>query len=169
MKKTTISAIALSLALVLAGCGDDDGGGGIAETGDAETSSSTAADSTSSTTAAADATISLDSTSLGDVIVDAEGMTLYAFTPDSADASTCNDACADTWPPVADDGDVTVGEGLDEDLLSTITRADGSKQLAYGDHPLYLFSGDQSAGQTNGQGVGDRWFVVDAEGELIQG
>ena len=46
------------------------------------------------------------------------------------------------------------GEGLDESLMA-VERTDGTTQVTYNDWPLYLFSGDAAAGDTNGQGVGD--------------
>ena len=44
--------------------------------------------------------------------------------------------------------------------LTAIERGDGSTQLAYNDIPLYFFAGDAAAGDTNGQDVGDVWYVV---------
>jgi predicted lipoprotein with Yx(FWY)xxD motif len=111
-------------------------------------------------------TIEVATSDLGDILVGEGGMTLYAFTPDEGqETPTCNDACAATWPPVT--GEATAGSGVDESLLSTATRADGTTQVVYGDYPLYYFSGDTAAGDTNGQGLNGKWFVVGADGELI--
>ena len=119
--------------------------------------------------AAGGATISLSTTALGDIIVEDEGKTVYAFTPDTAGVSTCYDECATSWPPLlAEDGATpTAGEGLDASKLTTVDRTDGTKQIKYGDWPLYYFAGDSAAGDTNGQGLGTKWYVVDAAGELI--
>jgi predicted lipoprotein with Yx(FWY)xxD motif len=119
--------------------------------------------------AAGSATISLSTTPLGDIIVEDEGKTVYAFTPDTEGVSTCYDDCETNWPPlIAEDGEtLTAGEGLDAAKLTTVDRTDGTKQVKYGDWPLYYFAGDSAAGDTNGQGVGDKWFVVDASGALI--
>ena len=55
-------------------------------------------------------------------------------------------------------------------MLATITRSDGSKQVAYGGHPLYYFAGDSATGDTNGEGVdgfGAKWWVVSPSGASI--
>ena len=119
--------------------------------------------------AAADATIVLATNALGEIIVDADGKTLYAFTPDSAGESTCYDDCATAWPPLiaTEAAAISAGAGLDATKLTTVDRTDGTKQVKYGDWPLYYFANDASAGDTNGQGLAEKWYVVDAAGELI--
>ena len=119
--------------------------------------------------APADATIALATNALGDIIVDAEGKTLYAFTPDSAGESTCYDDCATAWPPLiaTDAAAISAGTGLDATKLTTVDRTDGTKQVKYGDWPLYYFAEDAAAGDTKGQGLFDKWYVMDAAGELI--
>lgn len=116
--------------------------------------------------------VSLATTDLGDVLVDEEGMTLYMFVPDQQENGkpTCYGDCEKTWPPLAaGQSDVFLaGEGVDETLLGTAKRKDGSQQVTYNDLPLYLFSGDQAEGDVNGQGLGDVWWVMDASGEPIQ-
>jgi predicted lipoprotein with Yx(FWY)xxD motif len=120
--------------------------------------------------ATGDATIALTTNALGTMIVDADGKSLYAFMPDSAGTSTCYDDCATNWPPLlADDpAAMSVGDGLDASKLTTTDRTDGTKQVKYGDWPLYYFAGDAAAGDTNGQGVGTKWYVVDATGAMIK-
>jgi predicted lipoprotein with Yx(FWY)xxD motif len=111
-------------------------------------------------------TIEVATSDLGDILVGEGGMTLYAFTPDEGqEAPTCNDSCAETWPPLS--GEATAGSGVDASMLSTATREDGTTQVVYGEYPLYYFSGDEAAGDTNGQGLNGKWFVVGADGELI--
>lgn len=105
---------------------------------------------------------------LGEILVDAEGRTLYGFTPDTAGESTCYDGCAANWPPLLAEGEFEVGEGLDDGDFSTTERTDGTMQVKIGDRPLYYFAGDTEPGQTNGQGVGDVWYVVGPDGELIE-
>jgi len=111
-------------------------------------------------------TLEVSTSDLGDILVGEGGKTLYAFTPDEGQATpTCNDSCADNWPPLT--GEATAGSGVDDSLISTATRADGTTQVVYGEYPLYYFSGDSAAGDTNGQGLNGKWFVVGADGELI--
>jgi predicted lipoprotein with Yx(FWY)xxD motif len=103
-------------------------------------------------------------TSVGSVLVDAAGRTLYILTVDEAGASTCFDACEANWPPVA--VGATAAAGIDVSLGST-TRSDGSEQLTVNGRPVYLFGGDSGAGDVNGQGVGEVWFVIDPNGEPV--
>ena len=105
---------------------------------------------------------------LGQILVGADGRTLYLFTPDTAGESTCYDECATNWPPLLADGEITVGAGLDDSDFSTVERTDGTMQVKIGEWPLYYFAGDAAAGDTNGQGVGEKWYVVSPAGEMIQ-
>jgi predicted lipoprotein with Yx(FWY)xxD motif len=117
--------------------------------------------------AAADATIAIATNPLGDIIVDAKGMTLYAFTPDTGGVPTCYDDCATAWPALVVTDAASAGTGLDATKVTTVDRTDGTKQVKYGDWPLYYFASDAAAGETKGQGIGGKWFVVDATGALI--
>ena len=98
---------------------------------------------------------------LGAYLTGPDGLTLYTFKPDSANTSTCDGGCAEAWPPftVAVDATLEPGDGV-EGELTTFTRADGSLQVAYDGAPLYSFANDTTAGDTNGQGLGDNWFVA---------
>lgn len=96
----------------------------------------------------------------GEILVDANGMTLYLFTKDEPGKSNCAGACLESWPPLVDNGNVTVGEGLDADLLGKTSLPDGSMIVTYNKTPLYYWVGDKAAGDTNGQGVNDVWYVV---------
>ncbi len=117
--------------------------------------------------ASAPAPVLTAQTSLGEVLVDADGMTLYGFTKDADGNSSCNDKCAEAWPPLTIDSD-QLPASLDAKVFSVITRADGSHQLKAGKWPLYRFAGDSAAGEVNGQGSGGSWFVVDPAGKLIK-
>ncbi len=64
----------------------------------------------------------------------------------------------------------TAGTGATASDLGTIARSDGTKQVSYAGHPLYYFSGDSAAGQTNGEGVngfGALWYLVAPTGQQI--
>ncbi len=125
-----------------------------------------ATDAEATQQAAGEVTVMVSESDLGEILVDGEGMTLYLFTNDTEDSSACYDDCAATWPPL--EGEATAGEGVDEALLGTIERDDGSTQVTYGGHPLYYFAPDEASGDINGQGVGGVWFVVDPAGEPIE-
>ena len=96
---------------------------------------------------------------LGEVLVGANGHTLYAFTKDVDGVSTCFDACAAAWPAVTVDEGFAPPAGVDPALVTTVDRPDGTKQLKIGKWPLYFYAGDGAPGETNGQGVGGVWFV----------
>lgn len=117
-------------------------------------------------TAAPDVAVS--ETAMGEVLVSAEGMTLYAFTQDSADQSACTGGCEDFWPPLTVEGEAVAGEGVNAGMLGTLTRADGSTQVTYNGHPLYTYSEDSAPGDVNGQGFNGTWFVVSPDGSMVQ-
>ena len=72
----------------------------------------------------------------GDHLIDAQGMSLYLFEGDGELESTCYDACAKAWPPLLTKGEATAGQGVDELMLTTVKRKDGSTQAAYNGHPV---------------------------------
>jgi predicted lipoprotein with Yx(FWY)xxD motif len=92
-------------------------------------------------------------------IVDASGKTLYRFTNDSENTSTCQDGCIVNFPAFLDDT-LTLPSFFDPADFSTITRVDGAKQTTYKGIPLYYFSQDQVRGEAKGEGFGGKWFIV---------
>lgn len=101
-----------------------------------------------------------ENATLGKFLVDSKGLTLYLFTKDSPNKTTCFDNCLVNWPPLLVSGTPTAGAGVDDSRLGTIVRPDGATQVTYNGMPLYYFIGDSQPGQTNGQNVGSVWFVV---------
>jgi predicted lipoprotein with Yx(FWY)xxD motif len=152
------AALLAALTVALAACGgnDDEGSGAAAP----------AAPETTAAQEASGATVAVASSSLGQILVDAEGRTLYAFTKDKGDQSACSGECATNWPALT--GPATAGTGAQAALLSTSTQANGTSQVTYDGRPLYHFAGDAKPGDTNGQAVGNVWFVLTANGELVQ-
>lgn len=97
-------------------------------------------------------------TSLGTVLTDKDGMTLYMYTRDEPGKSNCYDGCAKSWPPLmASSGAQNVGK------FSVIDRKDGSQQWAYDGEPLYLWVNDKAPGDVTGQGVGSVWYVIEVK------
>ena len=94
------------------------------------------------------------------VLTNAQGMTLYYFTPDTASKTVCTGSCAQTWPPLlfTGTGKPTASTHLSGEL-EVYKNANGN-QIIYNDHPLYTYGGDSAAGQTNGEGIGGKWFVA---------
>jgi predicted lipoprotein with Yx(FWY)xxD motif len=120
--------------------------------------------SSSSASAGSGTQISVASTSLGSVLTDDQGRVLYMFNPDNRGSSVCYDACAAVWPATLTTGAPTAGTGADASLLGTTKRTDGSSQVTYNKYPLYTFTFDQKAGDTNGQAVKSIWWVLNAAG-----
>ena len=107
---------------------------------------------------------------LGKILVDSQGRTLYLFQKDNGTKSACYGACASNWPPLQASGKPTIGGGASASLVATTARSDGTSQVTYGSHPLYLFQGDQKPGDTNGQGVtafGGGWFTLSPTGTQV--
>lgn len=106
------------------------------------------------------------SDTLGTIVTDGEGRTLYRFDEDTAKPSVSNCAadCAAKWPPALAGATVQLS-GVENGLVGTVTRADGTKQLTLNGWPLYRFAKDTKAGDTLGQGVGGTWFAATPEGK----
>src|SRR5437588_1112818 len=107
---------------------------------------------------------------LGQILVDAKGMTLYLFVADTGTASTCYTSCASIWPPLLTDGAPQAGTGADASKLGTTKRTAGKVEVTYAGHPLYYFVQDKVSGDTKGQGIngfGGLWWVVSPSGAAI--
>ncbi len=116
------------------------------------------------------AKVGVGSTSLGRVIVDSKGRTLYLFEKDKNHHSACYGQCATYWPPLLSHGKPTAGPGVKRSLLGTTRRTNGAIQVTYAGHPLYRFVGDSSPGQTTGEGshgFGAAWDVLSPAGKQI--
>jgi predicted lipoprotein with Yx(FWY)xxD motif len=88
------------------------------------------------------------STSIGTVLVDPSGRTVYELVGDTAAKQTCTGGCLAIWPAVMTNG----------------------KQMIVNGHPAFTYAGDTSAGQTKGQNLTDqwgRWLALDASGNPI--
>ncbi len=115
-------------------------------------------------------TVTLHPTKLGKVLATRSGMTLYLFMADRKGRSNCNGQCATYWPPLIAKGKPTAGTGVKANLLGTIKRKNGTKQVTYAGHPLYRFKLDKAAGQVNGEGqdfFGGKWYGVNASGKAV--
>ena len=106
-------------------------------------------------------------TRLGRILVSANEHTLYLFREDSPGRSACSGKCAVVWPPVIVNGTPHAGPGVSQAKLTTTRRSDGSLQLVYNGHPLYVLSADTRPGQTQGQAFLGTWFVVSPSGHQI--
>jgi len=160
--RTSIAVVALglvALAVAVAGCG-----GGSSSYG------GSAPPATPPPKSAAGPSVKLASTSLGSVLVDSRGRTLYLFEADKGPMSRCSNACAGVWPPLTTTGRPTGGAGVQASKLGTSKRADGTTGVTYNGHPLYAYAGDSAPGQTTGQGIdefGAEWYALSAAGSKI--
>ena len=159
--RTVGVAAMAAAALVLAGCGgspDAQDTAGYAGPGATGGGSGTAS-------------VALANSSLGRILVDGKGRTLYLFEADKGTTSACDGACASAWPPLTTDGKPTALNGLAAAKLGTAARGDGTTGVTYNGHPLYTFAGDSAPGQATGQGsdgFGAEWYVLSAAGNAIE-
>ncbi len=119
--------------------------------------------------AASAVTLKAVSSPLGTILVDQDGKTLYLFEADSKNKSNCSGGCLSLWPPIMANGKATAGSGVTAGMIGTAT---GSSQVTYAGHPLYWFSGDTKAGDTNGQGLDDfggEWYAISPAGKAVVG
>ncbi len=112
--------------------------------------------------------VRLGSTGLGKVLVTASGLTLYMYEPDHTRKSTCYGTCASTWPPLLTTGAPRAGSGVRASLLGATKRRDGKLQVTYAGHPLYRYSGDVKAGETNGEALGGIWYALSSRGTKVK-
>jgi predicted lipoprotein with Yx(FWY)xxD motif len=163
--------VVCSLAvLTLAACSSDEPSASPSQAPTTTTEPSPSAEPTETPSSGGGVEIEAEDSSLGTILTDSDGNTLYMFLNDTGSDSTCYDDCAANWPALTTDGAPEAGGsgGVDESLLGTTERTDGTTQVTYAGHPLYHFGGDQAAGDTNGQGVGQIWYVVSPEGTAIK-
>jgi predicted lipoprotein with Yx(FWY)xxD motif len=117
--------------------------------------------------------LQLRHTSLGNILVDASGFTLYHFSKDTGTQNTCmsNRECAATWPALTSSGRPTAGPGVKASLISTIALPGGKRQVTYAGHPLYVYAPAGERGETGYIGVrqfGGTWFGLSASGGNVK-
>lgn len=172
----TGSRIALALApaaclLLLSACAPATPAGPATTAAQTSSAPAPASSSAPASVPAADPatlTLGMAETSLGSVLVDGKGMTLYMFTKDTqgSNASTCSGQCLVAWPPLA--GEPTAGTGVDDSKLGSFQREDGSTQATYNGWPLYYWKDDAKPGDVTGQNVNSVWFVLDRDGDPVK-
>ena len=126
---------------------------------------------TSIASTSAGSQVKVRKTSLGKIVVDGKGRTLYLFEKDKGAKSSCYGACAVNWPPYLTTAKPTAGAGIRASKLGTTKRRNGKLQVTYNRHPLYRFKFDTRAGQTKGENVdafGAEWYVVSPKGAKIE-
>ena len=168
------SLAALALGIAAAGCGGNSSSSATPASGTNASSGSSGSSGgygygggggSSSSSAV---TLKAVSSPLGTILVDQDGKTLYLFEADSQNKSNCSGGCLNLWPPVMANGKATAGSGVTAGMIGTAT---GSSQVTYAGHPLYWFSGDTKAGDTNGEGLDDfggEWYAISPAGKAVE-
>jgi predicted lipoprotein with Yx(FWY)xxD motif len=156
-------AAALLMVVLVAGCGGGSSSNSTTST-TAETTSTPAPPKPPPNAEEGTVFVSLGSADgLGEVLVDSEGHTLYAFSGES-----CAGACAKVWPPLIDEsGEPQPSNGTGAARLDTVERPDGTTQVTYAGHALYRFGGDKAPGDANGNGqsaFGGTWTALKGNG-----
>jgi predicted lipoprotein with Yx(FWY)xxD motif len=175
----TALALALAIAVTTTACGSS-GSGGRADGGSVPTLSVPGSVGPPATNPATSGTgqglpngvaaVTVLGNDLGDILVDGRtGHTLYAYLGDGKDHPTCVGACAQVWAPftgtqIGLGPSVTYKPG---EFKLVARPGGGARQLSVNGRPLYTYAGDTLAGQTKGQGVQGRWFVVSPDGTPI--
>ena len=118
------------------------------------------------------AKVSLRKTSVGMILVNSKGFTVYVFSRDSKNTDACVkiSQCTTFWPPLTTAAKPVAGSGVKASLLGTIPYKGSLKQVTYAGHPLYTYSQDSSPGSTsyvNANAFGGRWPAVNAAGKEI--
>ena len=116
------------------------------------------------------ATVGVRQSSLGMILVNATGKTLYLFQHDRGRVSSCYGKCAVFWPPLLTTAKPVAAAGAKAALLGTTRRKDGRLQVTYNGHPLYGFKLDTEPGMTKGEGVnafGGLWYAVSPAGAKV--
>jgi predicted lipoprotein with Yx(FWY)xxD motif len=163
---------AMALMAALAGCA---GSPGTTSTTVAATPSGTIPSATSaaptggSPTAAAAVDLKTATSSAGNIVVDAKGMSVYFFTKDVKDSGTsaCTAACLTAWPPLTTTSATPKVEGV-TGTVGTITTPEGAKQVTLNGLPLYYYAQDKKPGDILGQGVNNVWYLADPTGDMIK-
>ena len=168
---------AIALGVAAAGCGSSSSNSSSAGPASAGTGASGGSGrsygyggGSTQTPAASAVTLKVASSPLGKILVDQDGKTLYLFEADGMNKSNCNGGCLALWPPVTTNGKATAGSGASAAVIGSTMRSDGSSQVTYAGHPVYWFSGDTKAGDTNGEGLtdfGGAWYAVSPAGTAV--
>ena len=149
-------------AALLAACS-----GGSAASGGGTSSNAPAPTTSSSSASATSADLATTQSSLGTIVVDSKGRTVYLFTQDTNNPpkSNCDTGCDSVWPPVpAPASGTPTLSGVDSSKVGVVTRSDGSKQLTLNGWPLYEYEGDSAPGDVKGENLQGSWFAVTPQG-----
>jgi predicted lipoprotein with Yx(FWY)xxD motif len=165
----TISLLVALAALAVAGCGGDDSDAGSKAPSDAamEKKDGTAMEKEDAALKKGGVTITLQDSNFGPMLFDKNKQAIYIFERDSRNKTVCYDECAEAWPPVLSKAAPHAAQGVNESLLGTIKRRDGSRQVTYAGQPLYFYA-HEDAGVVLCHNVnlnGGYWWAIGADGK----
>ena len=174
LKAMVIATAALALGITAAGCGGSSSSSAAPASGTNASGGGAGGygyggGGGGSLSSASAVTLKAATSPLGTILVDQDGKTLYLFEADSTNKSNCSGSCLSLWPPLMANGKATAGSGVTAGMIGTAT---GSSQVTYAGHPLYWFSGDTKAGDTNGEGLNDfggLWYAISPAGTAVKG
>lgn len=107
--------------------------------------------------------------SLGRVLTDSDGHTLYLYLPDAHEHPTCYGICARQWPPLLAARGSRLGPGVDRAMVGEIRRRDGEDQVTYDGWPLYRWRQDTTPGQASGEGLSmGLWLAMSPSGHEVR-
>jgi predicted lipoprotein with Yx(FWY)xxD motif len=162
-RRWTPAALAIP-ALLLAACGSSTSPGSASSSMSTKSSTSSgmtgkSKSGSSGMMSSSTATLMKVKTSIGPVLADSKGFTLYWYAKDTSMTSDCTGGCATAWPPVIGKPAAAMGVRL-TGKLGTISRSGGMVQATYKGHPLYTYAGDTAPGQVKGNGLGGVWHAL---------
>ena len=113
------------------------------------------------------AQVATRSTSLGSVLVDARGHTLYVFDQDKGTKSACTGSCTASWRAFLTTTKPVALKGVAAAKLGMVKRANGKFQVTFMGHPLYFFASDAKAGDVRGASI-THWAAMSPTGARLR-
>jgi len=174
VRKTRLAAVTpIAIALLIAGCGSSSKKTASTPAGTTAAASNNpygqSSSSSSSTSSQAAMITTKHNSKLGTILAfGPKRLTVYLFEGDKGQSSSCTGACASVWPAVTGNPQAS-GAAMSADL-GTIKRSDGTTQVTYKGHPLYLYVKDKDDGDAYGEAIksfGAEWYALKSSGQKV--
>ncbi|AWK70658.1 hypothetical protein CBI38_02820 [Rhodococcus oxybenzonivorans] len=164
MRRTWALAAIAAVSLAFSSCAYDS-----TDSGDTGGNAPVSPTPTSPPASPSEPVLKMGPTTIGEVVVDTGGMTVYVYDNDEvgSGASSCRGPCLESWPPVTSVTENPVVQGLQEVVVDTIPAADGTHQLTVNGRPVYRYKDDNEPGDAFGQAVGSVWWTLDSSGNPV--
>jgi predicted lipoprotein with Yx(FWY)xxD motif len=102
------------------------------------------------------------------VLTTSSGQAVYLLSTDPSGGSRCSGSCTAQWPPLREKGALRAGPGIKASLLSVFKRKDGTRQVMYNHHALYMHKGQGAASGAGLASDGGVWYLVSPSGTAIK-